>query len=416
MISFLTDTQFEYIKEHYTLPIYVYSEEELEKCAQAMLQFPSAFGHTVRFAMKANSNKNILRFFSKKWIQIDASSYYEVKRALLAWIAATDIQLSSQELPSEENLKEIIQEGVFFVATSLHQIEVFGELFPGKNVWVRINPLSGSGAFKKISTGGKTSGFWIWYEYIPQVLEIATKYNLKITKFHQHIGSENTPESWVESAKFWLNIIETLPDVEIFDMGGGFKMAIMPYEKTADLQAIGEQVKQVFFDFEQKTGRQLKLEIEPGKYLVINTCSVIAKVVDIVDTGSEGYTFIKVNTGMTEMPRPTMYGVQQPIYVAWWSQNTKKYVVIGHCCESGDLLTCKLYEQETIEERELGEAKKWDMIVFDGAGAYNASMSMKNYNSFPEAGELLVRKNGEIVEIRKRQTLEQMLQNEITVF
>jgi diaminopimelate decarboxylase len=84
MSLFLTDTQLKYIKEHYTLPTYVYSEEELEKCAEAMLQFPSAFGHTVRFAMKANSNKNILKFFSMKGIQIDASSYYEVKRALLA--------------------------------------------------------------------------------------------------------------------------------------------------------------------------------------------------------------------------------------------------------------------------------------------------------------------------------------------
>jgi diaminopimelate decarboxylase len=67
-------------------------------------------------------------------------------------------------------------------------------------------------------------------------------------------------------------------------MGGGFKMALMPYEKTADLQAIGQKVKEVFFEFEKKTGRQLKLEIEPGKYLVLNTCSVLAEIVDIVDT------------------------------------------------------------------------------------------------------------------------------------
>lgn len=416
MSLFLTDTQLKYIKEHYTLPTYVYSEEELEKCAEAMLQFPSAFGHTVRFAMKANSNKNILKFFLMKGIQIDASSYYEVKRALLAWIPGKNIQLSSQELPSEISLKEIIQEGVFFVATSLHQLERFGQLFPWKDIWIRINPVSGSGAFKKISTGGQTSGFWIWYEYIPQILEVAQKYNLKIIKFHQHIGSENTPESWVESAKFGLDIITSLPDVEIFDMGGGFKMALMPYEKTADLQAIGQKVKEVFFEFEKKTGRQLKLEIEPGKYLVLNTCSVLAEIVDIVDTWPQWYTFIKVNTGMTEIPRPTMYGVQQPIHIVWIWEAKKKYVVIGHCCESGDLLTCKLYEQETIEERELREAKIGDTIVFDWSGAYNASMSMKNYNSFPEAWEILIRKNGDIVEIRKRQTLEQMLQNEITVF
>jgi diaminopimelate decarboxylase len=93
----------------------------------------------------------------------------------------------------------------------------------------------------------------------------------------------------------------------------------------------------------------------------------------------------------------------------------KKYVVVGHCCESGDLLTCKLYQNEEIEERELSEANIGDIIVFDGSGAYNAAMSMKNYNSFPEAGELLLRQNGEIVEIRQRQKLEDIWKHEVSV-
>jgi diaminopimelate decarboxylase len=85
----------------------------------------------------------------------------------------------------------------------------------------------------------------------------------------------------------------------------------------ADLQQIGDLVKAQFEDFFNRTGRKLYLEVEPGKYLVMNSCSVIAKIVDIVDTVPEkgGYTFIKVNTGMTEMPRITMYGVQQPIHI-----------------------------------------------------------------------------------------------------
>lgn len=74
---FLRKEQIEEIREDYTTPIYVYSEAELLKAADAFLNFPSAFGHTVRYAMKANSNKNILKILKKKGIQIDAGSDYE---------------------------------------------------------------------------------------------------------------------------------------------------------------------------------------------------------------------------------------------------------------------------------------------------------------------------------------------------
>ena len=137
--------------------------------------------------------------------------------------------------------------------------------------------------------------------------------------------------------------------------------------------------------------------------------------VDIVNTGEQGYEFIRVNSGMTEMPRVPMYGVQEPIYILNDATTTTDYVVIWHCCESGDLLTCKLYEQEEIETRSLNTAKVGDFMVIDWVGAYNASMSMKNYNSFPEAGELMLRTDGSIVEIRKRQKLEEIYKNEISV-
>jgi diaminopimelate decarboxylase len=149
--------------------------------------------------------------------------------------------------------------------------------------------------------------------------------------------------------------------------------------------------------------------------MVINSASVIAKVDDIVDTGKEWYKFIRTNTGMTEMPRVTMYWIQQPITIINDSKETEDYVVVGHCCESGDILTCKLYEQEILEPVKLAKASIWDLIVFDWVGAYNSSMSMKNYNSFPEVWELLLREYGEIVEIRKREKLEEIWRNEIEI-
>lgn len=344
-------------------------------------------------------------------------------RALAAGIPIEKIQISSQELG--KHVRELIEKGVFFVATSLYQLEFFGKNFPGKSCGIRVNPGVGSGAFAKISTGGRSSSFGIWHEKMEEVQKIAEMYHLSITKLHFHIGSENSPEGWVASAEFGFPILEKFPTITHFDMGGGHKMAIMPFEKQADLQAIGTALALKFQDFYEKTGRKIHLEMEPGKYLTINSCSMITEIQDIVDTGEEGYQFLKINSGMNDMPRVAMYGVQEPIFVVpapphptspykgeEQTSELKKYAVVGHCCESSDLLTCKLYEAETIETRELPEAHIGDYLVVDGVGAYNAGMAIKNYNSFPESGELLLRESGEIIEIRARESVVDIWRNE----
>jgi len=105
-------------------------------------------------------------------------------------------------------------------------------------------------------------------------------------------------------------------------------MAIMDYEKKADLQSIGKAVQKSFEDFYTETNRKIHLEVEPGKYLVINSGSFLAQVNDVVDTGKYGYKFIKVNTGMNDMPRVPMYGIQEPIYIMNDSSETDDYVVV----------------------------------------------------------------------------------------
>lgn len=412
-LNFLTHEQANNIAGIFQTPVYVYSQEKLEEAADNFLAFPSAFWHSVRFAMKANPNMNILKLFNKKGILIDCSSEYESYRAIAAWYNPADLQISGQETPT--NLSDLLDKWVKMVATSLNQIEQIWKTKPGTKIGVRINPGMSSGAFSAISTWGLVSGFGIWHEYIDQIKQTADKHNVKITKIHIHIGSENTPESWVDSANIWLNFVRQFPDVETLDLGGWFKKAIMPYETDADLQSIWNAVSGKFQEFYQETGRKIHIEVEPGKAMVIQSCSVVAKVDDVVDTGANGHKFIRTTTGMTEMPRVSMYGVQQPIHVINNSTTQSEYVVIGHCCESWDLLTPKLYHNETVEPVLLNDPKIGDTIVFDGTWAYNSSMSMKNYNSFPEAGELLLKNNWEIVEMRKRQNLEDIWKNEIEV-
>ena len=117
---------------------------------------------------------------------------------------------------------------------------------------------------------------------------------------------------------------------------------------------------------------------------------------------------------MTEILRPSLYGSQHPVhlYPAKATGASRDYVIVGHCCESGDLISCAPGEPETLATRSLPEAAAGDLCVIGGAGAYCAGMSTKNYNSFPEAPEVLLRRDGKFSLIRRRQSLEQILQNE----
>jgi diaminopimelate decarboxylase len=202
----------------------------------------------------------------------------------------------------------------------------------------------------------------------------------------------------------------------VLNLGGGHKIGRVTGEETTDLQKIGLPVAEAFRAFAAKYGRRLHLEVEPGTYLVANTCALIATVIDVVDTGPDGYRFIKVDAGMTEILRPSMYGAQHPIEVvpATTGERTRlEYVVVGHCCESSDVLTPAPGNPEALQPRSLPETRIGDLIVLGGAGAYCSSMAAKNYNSFPEAAEVMISKEGSIELIRRRQTPDQIVQNEV---
>ncbi len=160
----------------------------------------------------------------------------------------------------------------------------------------------------------------------------------------------------------------------------------------------------------------MKLEIEPGTFLVANAGALLCSVQDMVSTGTSGHTFIKLDSGMTEVLRPSLYGAQHPIVVLKEKEQGAaegKYVVVGHCCESGDLFSCAPGEPETLKERLLHVPVLGDLVTIEGSGAYCAGMATKNYNSFPEAPEVLLGTKGEVHLIRKRQTLDHMLSNEV---
>jgi len=413
---FLTYASASKIRAAHGTPVYVYDEATLRSQAAKALAFPNAYGLTVRFAMKACPNAAIVQLFNSLGIHFDASSGYEVTRAVKAGIPASSLSLSSQELPA--NFKELYSSGMEFNACSLNQLETFGKLFPGGRCGVRFNPGKGSGGTGKTNVGGPSSSFGIWHELKDQVKAIVAKYNLKVVRIHTHIGSGSDPAVWQSVTGLSLGLTEEFPDATVLNLGGGYKVGRMSYEASTDLQTVGVPVKKEFEDFAKRTGRQLKLEIEPGTFLVANAGSLLCAVQDIVTTGAGGHTFIKLDSGMTEVLRPSLYGAQHPIVVLKEQDAgvpEGKFVIVGHCCESGDLFSCAPGEPETLKERLLKVPQLGDLVTIDGSGAYCAGMATKNYNSFPEAPEVILGTKGDVHLIRKRQTLDHMLENEVHV-
>jgi diaminopimelate decarboxylase len=329
------------------------------------------------------------------------------------------IQLTAQQLATD--LKGFIKQGVLFNACSLRQLEAYGALFPGTDISIRFNPGMGSGANSKTDVGGHHSSFGIWVEKIPEVMQIVRKHNLTVSKVHTHIGSGSDPAVWERVAKVTLGVAEQFPSCMCVNLGGGFKVARMADEKSTILEAIGQPVKQLFSEFFQKTGRRLHLEIEPGSFYLVNSGAIICRIDDTVDTGAAGFKFLKLNTGMDAITRPSLYGARHPIVIVpadperrrvpILERPVQEYVVVGHCCETGDMLTQSLGGEH--QTRLIHQASLDDFVVIEGTGAYCSSMCTKNYNSFPELAELLLKKDGSFMLIRKQQSMDQILSNEL---
>ena len=415
-MQFLKKDDISEIKKEYldknSGPVYVYSEKILNQRAEECLDFPNAFWLTVRYAMKANPIAAILKLFDQKWIHIDASSSFEVQRAInTANIAPNKIQLTTQE--HRYDLANLINLWIQYNATSLHQLQEYAKKFPNTSLSIRINPGVWSGFTKKTSTGWITSSFGIWNGYMQDIKRISKQNNLTINKIHIHIWSGSDPKVWEQVAVNGLKIVEEFPDVTTLNLWWGFKVARMDYEKATNLQDVWKSVKNAFEEFYQNTGRKIHLEIEPWSYLVANAWSIVWTIEDIVDTWPDGYTFIKSDIGMPDILRPWLYGSQHPIIVATDQTETKEYVVVWPCCESGDVLTVNPDHSEEILPRQLNKAQIWDHIVLEWTWAYCSSMSAKNYNSYPSGAEVMIKEDSTIQSIKDAQKIDSMRKDEI---
>ncbi|QQS23249.1 diaminopimelate decarboxylase [bacterium] len=370
-------------------PRYEYSRSAVSESIAQFKNLSAPYGLTVRYAVKANPHPEIVKMINEAGISFDSSSSYEAAELLKQGVAGDRISLSSQQLA--HNLPELLNQSVKFVATSVNQLNAFVNTPTRPTaVAVRINPDIGYGHNNRTSTGGRNASFGIWHEYINEVLQLTNTHNITIDRVHIHVGSGADPSVWGEVMDKSLDIVEKFPNATILDIGGGFKIHRYGDEQEANLVQIMTVFSDKLSEFEQRTKRQVHLEIEPGTYFIAHAGTLVAYIDDIVDTGTDGFTFIKLNTGMNDFLRSSLYGARHKIEVINDSAETLDYIVVGHNCESGDILSPAAGNPEVIETRTLKKADIGDEVRIYDTGAYCASMRAKGYNSFPEAEEIMV--------------------------
>ena len=410
-------------------PLYVYDERLLRAKCQGVLGMPNAFGLHARFAMKANSSRALLELVVSTGMGIDASSLNEARRALQAGVAADRILLTTQDIPEgadREDLEKLIAAGMIYNACSIRQLELIAD-FAAKNkvpLAMRVNPGVGAGESVTRNTGDKYSSFGIHLANLEQATAFARERRIVIAQVHCHIGSGGDPELWRSNIDRVLELTTRFfPQATVVNLGGGFKEARMPDETAANIQELGRYAQQRFREVAERTGRRLQMGVEPGTFIVANCGHLIATVIDKKWSGPDGFEFLVLDAGMESNTRPLLYGSRHPFYVV--SKESKllssefdpavaalqERVVVGRCCESGDSQT--LDDHGKIAPRRMADPGLGDHVVIGGAGAYCASMSLTGYNSYRQAPEVLWREDGTLQLIRRRQTLEQLTQNEI---
>ena len=167
------------------------------------------------------------------------------------------------------------------------------------------------------------------------------------------------------------------------------------------------------------------MSVEPGTYVVANAGYLVTRVTDRKWSGPGGFEFILTDGGMEANTRPLLYGSRHPFYAisragellsSEWNLNDPNVeldfrVVVGRCCESGD--SQSLDHHGHIIPRMMADPQVGDFVVVGGAGAYCASMSPFNYNSYLQSPEVLLAADGKLQVIRKPQTLDQVVANEV---
>ncbi|MFC7779361.1 diaminopimelate decarboxylase [Pantoea sp. GCM10028869] len=368
----------------------------------------------VRFAQKACSNIHILRLMRAAGVKVDSVSLGEIERAIAAGYqpGGEDIVFTA-DVFDQPTLTRIAELKVPVNAGSVDMLHQLGELSPGHAVWLRINPGFGHGHSQKTNTGGENSKHGIWHSDLPLALAAIQQHGLRLVGLHMHIGSgvdyghlQQVCDAMVDQ------VVAFGQDLEAISAGGGLSIPYRFDEEAIDTQHYYGLWNGARERIAAHLGHAVKLEIEPGRFLVAESGVLVSQVRAVKEMGSRH--FVLVDAGFSDLMRPSMYGSYHhisllPVDGRALGDATVESVVAGPLCESGDVFT--QLEGGKVETRALPVAQVGDYLVFHDTGAYGASMS-SNYNSRPLIPEVLF-ENGAAREIRRAQTIQELLALEL---
>lgn len=398
----LSHNQLNDLAERFGTPLYVYHAEKIKEQYEKLTSGFSVIDAKFFFACKALTNINILKYIHSIGCGIDCSSINEVKLALHAGVPSDKILYTSNGISFEE-IREAVDAGVHINIDSLSNLEKFGKKYGNSySVGVRLRPNILAGGNLKISTGHERSKFGIPIDQIDSLKKIVGENNIKIKTLHIHTGSDiKDADIFVHGIKVLSELVANFPDLEVIDLGGGFKVPYEPDDEETDIAWIAGKLKK-FLDSHVFNGRKFQLWFEPGKYLVSECGYFITQVNVIKDNGVQ--IFAGVNSGLNHLIRPMMYDAYHHIVnISNPDAEEKVYTVTGYICETDTFASDRL----------LHEIREGDYLVFYNAGAYGFEMA-SNYNSRYKPAEVLV-KGGQAFLIRKKDEFEDLLKNQVSV-
>ena len=403
--------------ERFGTPLYVYSAGTILDHYRRLDVALAGLDHLICYAVKANSNRAILRLLADAGAGFDIVSGGELYRVIRAGGDASKCTFAGVGKSREEIEYALDQHVYSFNIESEAELDYVNQIAASKNqraaIALRVNPDVAAPTHKYIATGQSENKFGVPLDRAATVYERAAKMpNIIIRGIQMHIGSQIT-----EAAPF-VDAIETIAPLvgelksqyalEFFSIGGGLGIA---YESSiasgrADWWVANRSHPLTIRDYAnaivsplEKIG--LRILLEPGRLLVGNGGVLLTRVRYIKESGHKKFAI--VDAGMNDLIRPALYGSYHEIVPLKESHTvTSKIDVVGPVCESGDFFA---------QEREMPPVQAGDLLAIMSAGAYGFVMA-STYNSRPLPAEAIV--NGDkIALIRKRQKLDDLTRGEI---
>lgn len=414
----------EWIAERIGTPFHLYDAQVVQARIDRIRALTAAPGLQARYAMKACSARRVLERMRAHDIWIDAVSGNEVLRAQAAGYdleAERPEVLLTTDVFRDNALDMVRYPGVLPNLGSpgmIAQLEAFGYAGP---IALRLNPGFGHGHVQACDTGGPSSKHGIWFDVAVAAAREAERCGMQIVLLHAHVGTGPEVDEFYANMQrlvdFFAARATSYPHLQAVNLGGGIPHAYRDHGSEINLAAFGEILQQAQQRLSALVGRPIRIEVEPGRYLVAPSACVVTRVTDIKRTATNdkgpGHTFVMVDAGFSDLVRPAMYGSfhHLSVWQAPAAAPLEPVVVAGPLCESGDVFTRD--SEEFLQPRPLPPVRCGDLMLIHDAGAYGMAMS-SNYNSLGRAPQVWV-EDGTPHLMSRRETFEDIVRTECFV-